>query len=130
MPKILLIDDDLDLSFLTERALKSCGYEVLVAHEAMGGIKMAVEHKPDLILIDVMMPGISGPEAVQKLSVNPDLSKIPVIFLTALVLTDEKDLMNKGIKIAGKNYTAMGKPYEIDDLLRLVKRTLSGSVNV
>ncbi len=125
MARILLIDDDLDLSFLTEKALLKQGHEVLVSHEAMSGIKEAVLRKPDLILMDVMMPGMTGAEAVQKLQQNPASKNIPVVFLTALIMKDDDPSKESGIKVAGQNYRALGKPYEISDLLQLVENILS-----
>jgi len=81
-------------------------------------------HKPDLILMDIMMPAISGAEAARSLSKDPLLKDIPVIFITGLILNGEEDLEESGIMIDGTAYPTLGKPYEIDALLELVKKFL------
>ena len=91
-------------------------------HEAEAGIKYARNSKPNLILMDVMLPGLSGAEAVKILKSDPQLKSIPVIFLTALVSGQDEGL--KGINVSGLHYQTLGKPYEIEELLKLVKDVL------
>jgi DNA-binding response OmpR family regulator len=126
MPKILLIDDDRNLADLTRITLTKNGYKVSMLHSADNITEEINVHKPDLILMDIMMPGISGAEAVRNLKGNPLLKDIPVIFLTGLVLGGEEEIEKPGISVDGKMYQTLGKPYEIDELLALVSKTLKG----
>ena len=124
MAKILLIDDDRDLANLTKITLTKKGYQVSVLHVATNIIEEIKAQRPDLILMDIMMPGISGAEAVRNLKQDPVLKNVPVIFLTGLILNGEEDVEKSGINIEGKTYKTLGKPYEIDELLKLVKDAL------
>ena len=120
--RILLIDDDKDLCHLTKTTLTKHGYEVSAFHNAEDGIKHAKNFNPGLILMDVMLPGLNGAEAVKHLKSDPQLKNVPIIFLTALVSGQEKGLEN--IKVDGLHYQTLGKPYEIDGLLKIVKGIL------
>lgn len=124
MAKILIIDDDKDLANLTKIALITKGYQAFVLHSAVNIIEEIKTRKPDLILMDIMMPGISGPEAVRNLKADPLLKHIPVVFLTGLILSGEEDVEETGLKVDGRIYQTLGKPYEIDALLELVKKSL------
>ena len=123
MKKILIVDDDHDLSDLTKSVLVRGGYEVLISHDSSMGIDMAKKQKPDLILMDIMLPGMNGAEVVKLLKSEPIIRDIPVIFLTAL-LSDADKYDTAGIQVDGKHYTAIAKPYEIKDLLEKVKKIL------
>ena len=92
MAKILIIDDDEDLAQLTKTALMTKGYQASILHSAVNIIEEIKARKPDLILMDIVMPGISGPEAVRNLKADPHLKHIPVIFLTGLISSGEEDV--------------------------------------
>jgi len=121
MRKIWLVEDDRNLADLTKIALVKNGYEVRVFHTALNAIEEAKHQMPDLILMDIMLPEFSGPEAVKELRKDVHLAKIPVIFLTGLIGSQEEDIEHKGINIEGITYKTLGKPYEIKRLLELVK---------
>ena len=108
--RILLIDDDKDLCHLTRTALTKHGYEVSAFHDAAAGIKYAQTNKPNLIFMDVMLPGVNGAEAVKALKTDVQLKNVPVVFLTALVDREEKNLEDMGINVDGLNYRTLGKP--------------------
>lgn len=120
--RILLIDDDKDLCHLTKTALSKHGYEVAAFHEAEAGIKYAKSSKPNLILMDVMLPGTNGAETVKALKTDALLKNVPVVFLTALVAGEEKNLEDMGLNVDGLHYRTLGKPYEIEKLLGVVKK--------
>ena len=124
MSRIILIDDDQDLPELTRSFLVNEGYEVLIFHEAESAIAEIKRHKPDLILMDVMLPGINGAEAIQEIRKDPKLHNIPVIFLTGLVSSQDKDLMEIGVNVAGLKYKILAKPYGSKELLELVENML------
>ena len=119
MARILLVDDDQSLAQLTRISLVKSGYEVTIVRDAIKAIESAKRQKPDLILMDIMLPQVSGGEAVKEFKKDVNLKNIPVVFLTALV-SPEEDLEKAGITVEGVNYKTLGKPYEIDQLLKLV----------
>ena len=80
--------------------------------------------KPDLILMDVMLPGLNGAEAIKEIRKDPVNKNIPVIFLTGLVSGRDGDLKEAGIHVDGLKYQTLGKPFEIKELLALVKDML------
>lgn len=81
---MLLIDDDNSLADLYKKALEEAGFEFFRAVDGQEGINMAKEKKPDLILLDVLMPKLTGPEAMVKLKSEESTKGIPIIFLTNL----------------------------------------------
>lgn len=116
---ILVVDDERDLLDLIEYNLKKEGFKVLKAENGEEGISKAKEHKPDLILLDIMMPKMDGLEAVEIMRKDDDLKKTPIIFLTAR--SDEKteiDGLNKG----GDDYIT--KPISTTKLVSRIKAVL------
>jgi CheY-like chemotaxis protein len=87
---ILVVDDNITNLSMMSDYLKVSGFRVLVARDGKSGIEKACYAKPDLILMDVMMPGIDGFETCRRLKNNPDIKDIPVIFMTALAETENK----------------------------------------
>jgi CheY-like chemotaxis protein len=120
--RILLIDDNKDICQLTKTILSEQGYQVAFYGNAEDGIKSAKSNKPNLILMDVLMPGLGGAEAVRELKKDQDLKDIPVVFLTALVTNKEQTFKN--INVDGEHYRTLGKPYEIDQLLQVVREVI------
>lgn len=84
MTKILLVDDSKFLRLATERALARAGYEVTTAPDGDDALKIAREKKPDLILLDMMLPKMSGPEVLKALKNDPSTAGIAVVAFTAL----------------------------------------------
>ena len=116
---ILVVDDERDLLDLIEYNLKKEGFKVLKAENGEEGISKAKEHRPDLILLDIMMPKLDGLEAVEIMRKDDDLKKTPIIFLTAR--SDEKteiDGLNKG----GDDYIT--KPISTTKLVSRIKAVL------
>ena len=81
--KILLVDDDIDFVETTKTVLESKPYEVIVAYEGDEGLRKAREEKPDLILLDVIMPVKDGFTAAEQLKKDPELRGIPTLMLTS-----------------------------------------------
>ena len=127
MVRILLIDDDRDLAHLTKMALVKSGYDVLTFYEAKTAGEEARRQKPDLILMDVMLPGMDGAEAVRELRKDNNLRNIPVLFLSALVSSREKNSIDAAINVDGTQYKILGKPFEIEELLESI-RNMSSSI--
>jgi two-component system alkaline phosphatase synthesis response regulator PhoP len=123
--KILLIDDDLDFLNATETILKSnSSYEVITATDGSIGLQMARDEKPDLILLDIIMPVEDGFTAAKKLKSDPQLQDIPVALLTSFSQrVGETNLaVSQGMDLEAEDY--MEKPISPQELLRRVDRLL------
>ncbi len=122
--KILIIDDDVDIIDLVENRLKKNNYDVITANDGDNGIKKAIQLKPDLIIMDVMMPQMNGGEAVKLLKSNEVTKNIPVLFFTAMVSYSSNSTELEQINVNGQLYPALMKPFEPNKLLSAVKLML------
>ncbi|MBL7061332.1 MAG: response regulator [Dehalococcoidia bacterium] len=125
MYKILLVDDDPDFVAATKTVLESrSGYKVLTASDGVFGLLIAKAEKPDLIILDVIMPFEDGFTAARQLKVNPELSKIPVIILTSFSQRmGETDVsVAQGMELEAEDYVE--KPVSPQELLRRVDKLL------
>jgi CheY-like chemotaxis protein len=84
MKKVLLVDDDPHLLELIKTVLKQKGYDVTVAHSGQDCLSLLEMMKPDLILLDVMMPGMDGKEVCRRIRANPETKDLKVAFLTVM----------------------------------------------
>ena len=88
--RILHAEDDPDIREIAKISLEMIGqFELLQCKDGFETVEMAAEFKPDMLLMDVMMPGMDGPDAVKQLRAQPDFSEIPVVFVTAKATKDE-----------------------------------------
>jgi CheY-like chemotaxis protein len=117
--KILLIDDEPELIKAVEIRLKSIGYEVALSYDGRAGIDKAKEIKPDLILLDLLMPIIDGYSAAKILKDDPETKHIPIIILTA---SQREDLKTRCRELGVTSFIM--KPFETSDLLMMVKAIL------
>ncbi len=78
MAKILVIDDEPEIRFLIKRVLGEAGHEIVEAEDGEAGLKMLENHKPDLILLDIMLPGMNGWEVCERIKADRNLKKIPL----------------------------------------------------
>ncbi len=122
--KILLIDDDVDFVEATKTVLETEPYEVIVAYQGNEGLQKAREENPDLILLDVIMPVKDGFTAVEQFKKDPQLSKIPVIMLTAFSSKGQETSIprSRGFTLEAEDY--IEKPVTPEELLSRVKRYL------
>ncbi len=116
---ILCIDDDRLVLSVCHDALEDQGYRVLTAADGLAGIEVAMRERPDLILLDVMMPGMDGFEVCEVLRTNPALRETPIVLLTAL---RRPDLESKGAE-AGATLT-MPKPFGSELIVSAVEHVL------
>ena len=86
--RILIVDDTKDILVVVSKRLESWGFEAVTAESGEEGLQLAQEHRPDLILLDIMMPRMKGRDVCARLKADPKTADIPVIFLTALGLAD------------------------------------------
>jgi DNA-binding response OmpR family regulator len=117
MKKILIVDDDPDIIELTKKGLEASGYKVTAACDGVEGLKKAIEEKPDLILLDIIMPKKDGFAMLKDLKENKATSDIPVIMLSA---KGETDALLKSEKFGVVDYFI--KPCDWDELLNYIKR--------
>ena len=98
--KVLIIDDEDDIRQVAALSLESvAGWEVILANSGAQGLARAIEHQPDAILLDVMMPGMDGPTTFRELRANPATARIPVLLLTAKVQsTDQRRFADLGVE--------------------------------
>ncbi len=94
--KVLLVDDSKFLRMANERALARAGYQVTTAADGEEALRIANDKLPDIILLDMMLPKISGPEVLKALKANPATMDIPVIVLTSLSQKNEEKLLHEG----------------------------------
>ena len=120
MAKILIVDDDEIMLKLYSEFLSKEGFEVLTAGNADKGFDLAASCLPDLILLDVMMPGVDGAEAHERLSKDARTSGIKLVFLTSLVKAEEV-AANEG-NIGGLNYISKSTPKE--EFIKRIKEIL------
>jgi CheY-like chemotaxis protein len=94
--KVLLVDDSKFLRIANERALSRAGYEVSTAADGEEALQVANDKLPDIILLDMLLPKISGPNVLKALKANPATRDIPVIVLTSLSQKNEEKLISEG----------------------------------
>src|SRR6056297_625974 len=99
--KILIIEDDKFLRQLVSRKLSKQDFEIAEAVDGEQGLEKAKEEKPDLILLDLILPGMDGFEVLSELKEDPELSSIPVVILSNL---GQKDEIEKGLQMGAEDY--------------------------
>ncbi len=119
MAKILVIDDEQNLRRLAQVNLEANKYEVITATTGTEGLKLAEQMHPDLVLLDIRMPDMSGWDVLMALKMNRKLKKIPVVIMSASPpYKDEQSLRN--LRASGW----LMKPFSVEDLLQQVKQLL------
>jgi DNA-binding response OmpR family regulator len=119
--RILVVDDEMDFVKMLQARLRIEGYEVLVAEDGIKGVQVARRERPDLVILDIMMPGMDGHTVYDTLKKSTLTWSIPVIYLTAKTgQADELLAMEKGARYY------LNKPYNPAMLLEMVKSALMG----
>ena len=122
MKTILVIDDEKDLIKLIDLHLSKEGYLVIGAKNGLEGLDIALKHKPDLILLDIMMPKLDGLEVCKRLKSATETSRIPVVMLTAKAQETDKVI---GLELGADDYIT--KPFSPRELVARVKAVLRRS---
>jgi len=117
--KILIVDDSPDMRVLLARFLKASGYDIAQAENGEGGLRQVREFKPDLILLDIVMPDMDGYQVCERIKADPDSSDIPVIFLSARSEAADKI---KGLEIGGADYIT--KPFDRGEVIVRIQNQL------
>jgi DNA-binding response OmpR family regulator len=112
MSKVLLVDDDIDLAELVKTKLSGDGHEVFTIHSGEGAFEMAKQVKPELVVLDIMLPGATGYQICRRLRKDPELYSAGILILTAL--GEEPEIMH-GLEQGADDY--MAKPFKLDTLV-------------
>ena len=101
MNKILIVEDEETISSMYKASMSKAGFEVVLANDGKEGLKIATESKPNLILLDIMMPKMDGFAVLEKLKSDDSTKNIPVVMLTNLGQSEDKE---KGRKLGAVDY--------------------------
>ncbi len=119
--KVLIVDDEASFTRMLRRNLEATGkYEVKEETSGAHAYTSAQQFQPDLILLDVMMPGMAGGEVAAQILEDEGLGHIPIVFLTAIIQKEETE--DTGSDIGGRTFLA--KPVKLDDLITCIEEKL------
>lgn len=119
--KILVVDDEVSITRLLKLNLEQTGkYEVFEVNQGARALQMAQAFKPDLVILDIMLPDMDGSEIAASFKQDPNLKKTPVVFLTAAIKKEE--LGGTEGKIGGSTYIA--KPLNVQGVISVIERSL------
>jgi len=124
--KIIVVDDELNITNLLKVFLERKGYQVLLAYDGTSGYELIEKENPDLIITDLLLPGLHGFELCKKLKENVKLMHIPIILMTAVYKKTK-------YKMEGKQYGAddfIEKPFELPVLLAKIEKLIPPPVSM
>jgi len=119
MARILLVDDEQDLVWAVRHSLSDEGYEVLTAYNGVEALTVAGRHRPDLVILDIVMPRLDGVQVCQRLRRDPTLAAVPILFLTVRSAIEDRI---KGLDEGGDDYLV--KPFDLGELKARVRALL------
>ncbi len=123
--RILIIEDDRSAARLAEYALRQAGYEAFTAYDGFEGLSRAVAEHPDLIILDIMLPGLDGYEVCHRLRERADTAVLPILMISAKAREEDRNI---GLKVGADDYLA--KPVEPSTMIAKVEALLTGSGEV
>lgn len=121
MPKILIVDDDFTVTELMKALVKMDGHEPTTVNDSLQAIEIAKSVNPDLITLDLMMPGLTGFDLCKLFHDEPKLSSIPIIIVSA---KDDPESKKQAVEAGAKDY--LTKPFNVDELLERINSLTSG----
>lgn len=119
-PKILVVDDEPDVVFMLEATLRADGFDVVKAYDGIGALDIIGTEKPDLVLLDIMMPMMSGYEVCEQIKGNPQTAGIPVVCLSSAHSPDAR-----AHSLRSGAATLVTKPFLPAELITQIRRHLS-----
>jgi len=119
--KILIIDDEMDMRKMATARLVKAGYVVIQAGNGNTGLEMVRSEKPDMVLLDLAMPGIDGEEVCRRIKADETIKHIPVMLFTASIL---KPISERAKEMGADDFIA--KPFDSKELLEKIKRIVKG----
>jgi adenylate cyclase len=125
MKKILVVDDDPQIVDLVKIRLEANDYQVISSPDGEDGLSKVQQEKPDLVIMDIMMPKMTGGDAVRLMGADNTTKHIPIIFLTALTGKLPYEAEHRGsINVDGHQFTAIPKPFKSEKLLFEIKKLI------
>ncbi|MGD8716932.1 MAG: response regulator [Desulfobacterales bacterium] len=124
LKEILIVDDEPGIVVPLQFLMKQQGYNVMTAERGEDALDLIYQYKPDLVLLDIMLPGIDGYEVCEIVRLNPDYRDVKIVFLTARRSEVE---IAKGLSIGGDAYIT--KPFSNAELVALVKKLLQNTID-
>jgi DNA-binding response OmpR family regulator len=121
--KILIIEDNVDLVKIYQNKLQKEGYKVSIALDGKKGLELTQDEKPNIILLDILLPKLSGREVLKKLKTDPNTSSIPVLILSNL---SEMDEVLKGLEEGAVDYMIKAE-HSLQEVVERVKSILSST---
>jgi len=122
---ILIVDDDVSLTEILYAFFTHEGYKVTTTNTPLEILDIVKIIKPDIIIMDVMMPKVNGARVAKCLKAEASTENIPILFLTGLLSEGEEDLEEYGISSEGCNYSVVAKPFDNHKLLEKVEKILN-----
>ena len=120
MPKILIVDDDVTITDLMKMLVTMNGHQPITVNDSMQAIEVARSVNPDLITLDLMMPGLTGFELCELLHEDPKFSNTPIIIISA---KDDPESKERAIQAGAKDYIT--KPFGVEDLSNRIKSLIA-----
>jgi CheY-like chemotaxis protein len=120
MTTVLVVDDEALIAMALEAALQDAGYRVATAANGRQGLERLAEERADIVLLDMMMPVMSGPAMLKAMAADPDLRAIPVVILTSL---PKPTIHAQADGVAA----ILRKPYTADEVLNAIRRIVGGA---
>lgn len=117
--RVLVVDDDVSFVRLVERILKGAGYEVLIATNGLNALKAVRDENPDLVLLDIMLPGVDGFEICKRLRDTPDNAQVPILIVSSKSRESDR---SAAFDVGANDFYA--KPIKPEELLGLVNGLL------
>jgi two-component system cell cycle response regulator DivK len=118
---ILIVEDNDKNVKLARDILRAKGYDTLEAVNGEDGVRLALQHKPALVLMDIQLPDINGIQAFKRIRANPDTARTPVVAFTASVTANDRS------RIGDAGFDGfLGKPINLKEFLETIKRVLEG----
>jgi two-component system cell cycle response regulator DivK len=117
--RILVVEDQEDNRRIIRDLLSTMGYELIEAQDGLAGVRLAKEHRPDLILMDIQLPVLDGYEATRRIKADPELRAIPIVVVTSYALSGDDQ---KAVAAGCDGYVA--KPFSPRQLLATVRKFL------
>lgn len=118
--RILIIEDDRNLSAMMSSVLNQEGFSTIVAYTGQEGIKLALNGKPDIIVLDIILPDLDGLEVLKRIKLTKGINDIPIIMCTEKGLLKDVEL---AFSLGANSYII--KPFEIEKLIKKVKEIIS-----
>jgi len=118
-PVVLVADDEEDIKVVLRMFLEAVGYEVVTAFDGLDALEQIKSTKPDVVLMDIMMPVIDGIEVVRQMKATPGIRDIPVVMLTAAA---QSDMVERAIQAGAADYIV--KPFEPETVQKAIEKVL------